>query len=248
MMLVSIPILRSSLIGLSWPIFVFLASPTLAFEALNDTGIVRCSDNTNDDFPCPLAGFPGQDAEFGRDATHRNHKDGHAGFSFTKLDSKGKTLPANATNWACVLDNVTGLVWEAKTSDGGLLDMTNLYQWYNPDPRTNGGYSGMRCAWGTCDTFSYAQAVNKMILCGKKNWRLPTKSELLSIVTYDREHQNPSVDINYFPNMQTAIYWTGSPGSFNAQNAMVVIFDSGRTSQAQKMSRYPVCLVSSGKN
>ena len=65
-----------------------------------------------------------QDCSHGRDTTHNDNSDGHAGFSYTKLDSNGKPLPDQTvdyatTPWACVKDNVTGLIWEVKTDDGG---------------------------------------------------------------------------------------------------------------------------------
>lgn len=76
--------------------------------------------------------FPGQDVDYGRDKTN-NDIDGHAGFNFTKIDSSGNVLPVVAANWSAVLDNVTGLMWENKTDDGGLHDKDNLYTWYDPD-------------------------------------------------------------------------------------------------------------------
>ena len=53
---------------------------------LNDTGITACGDASNNNLDCPVNDYHGQDAEYGRDATHNDDSDGHAGFSFTKLD------------------------------------------------------------------------------------------------------------------------------------------------------------------
>jgi len=91
-----------------------------ASATLNDTGITTCSNATQNGLPCPVAGFPGQDAEYGTN-----------GFNFTKLDTNGNALPASATNHVCVRDNVTGLTWEVKTNDGGLRDMNKTYTWDN---------------------------------------------------------------------------------------------------------------------
>ncbi|PQJ97486.1 hypothetical protein CXB77_00910 [Chromatium okenii] len=82
-----------------------LAIPTHA-DGLNDTGITTCSNATENGLPCPVADFPGQDAEFGSN-----------GFDFTKLDAAGNDLPATATDHTCVRDNVTGLIWQVKLSD-----------------------------------------------------------------------------------------------------------------------------------
>ena len=114
----------------------------LGLDIINDTGITACANATQNGLPCPVADFPGQDAEHGRDLTHPDPADGHAGFSFTKLDADGAPLPAAAPDWVCVRDNLTGLVWEVKSDDGGLRDKDWTYTWYNPDPATNGGSAG----------------------------------------------------------------------------------------------------------
>lgn len=227
--------------------------PAFALSPLNDTGFVNCYEYDDDyntkERPCPILDFPRQDGDLGRDVTNNNPTDGHAGFSFTKIGANGETLPASAKAWSCVRDNTTNLIWEVKTTDGGLRDMGWEYTWYNPDPYTNGGYAGARstvfCGSDGCDTLAYVRDVNKEGLCGATDWRLPTMSELLSIVTYDRG--NPSVDMDYFPNMQTALYWTSSPNAMNGQGAWVVIFDTGRTSIDYKMLSHPVLLVRDGK-
>lgn len=59
---------------------------------LNDTGITACGNEAQNGLPCPLATHPGQDGDYGRDATANDDRDGHAGFSFTKLDANGKPL------------------------------------------------------------------------------------------------------------------------------------------------------------
>jgi len=133
---------------------------------LNDTGITTCSNGSKRNLPCPLAGFPGQDAQYGRDKKYNKNTDGRAGFSFTKISNTGKALPASAEIWNCVKDNVTHLMWEGKTNDNGLHDMNWTYSWYNPDSKTNGGSAGYKnggeCVNTTsCDTYAYVKAVNK---------------------------------------------------------------------------------------
>jgi Fe-S cluster biogenesis protein NfuA len=86
--------------------------------ALNDTGINTCGNTATNNVPCPVAGFPGQDAEYGNNQ-----------FNFTKLDLYGAELAATATNHACVRDNVTGLIWEIKTKNSGSRDAHLLYTW-----------------------------------------------------------------------------------------------------------------------
>ena len=76
-------------------------------------------------------------ATHGRDALARAGQlqkvgGGEAGFDFTKLDANGNALPASATSWDCVRDNVTGLIWEVKTTSG-LRSWSNTYTWYDPN-------------------------------------------------------------------------------------------------------------------
>jgi len=176
---------------------------TEATHPLNDTGITHSLlDETCVD--------TAQDCGFGRDATDNDDADGHAGFSFTKLDSTGDDLAVSATSWDCVKDNVTGLIWEVKTNEGGLRDRDNTYTWYNPNPEINGGDPGTEhdkspainkpvCSVSDCDTSSYVEAVNSLpaALCGYRDWRMPWKWELMSIVDYGLGY--PAVDTNYFP-------------------------------------------------
>jgi len=137
-------------------------------------------------------------------------------FEFTKLDGQGQPL-ANQdaiytiTPWDCVRDEVTGLVWEVKTVDGGLRDQNHRYTWYNPDPEENGGAPGARdggdCGGGIrCDTRAYVAAVNRNGLCGANDWRLPTRAELRTIVDYQADF--PAIDTNYFANTIARSFWT----------------------------------------
>jgi len=61
------------------------ASTSLALNsvsaALNDTGITTCSNATQNGLPCPVAGFPGQDAEYGTNK-----------FDFIKLDANSNVI------------------------------------------------------------------------------------------------------------------------------------------------------------
>jgi hypothetical protein len=178
----------------------------------NDTGITTCSNATTNNLPCPVSNFPNQDAQSGRDFTNNDDLDGHAGFSFTKISNTGASLPVSAINWNCVKDNVTGLMWEVKTTDGGLHDQNHTYTWYETDGIKNGGDAGTPnggiCKGSRCDTNAYVKAVNAIGYCGFKDWRMPTRQELLSIVDFGTV--SSAIDINYFPNTQTYWFWSFS--------------------------------------
>ncbi len=97
--------------------------PVIQMVKLNDTGITWSGEypsGNNVDCTSTTITSP-QDCNQGRDATHNDDSDGHAGFSFTKLDANGTPLADQSvdyatTPWSCVQDNVTGLVWEVKTT------------------------------------------------------------------------------------------------------------------------------------
>jgi len=200
------------------------------YGRLNDTGWQKCSTNTGNGFACPLTDYPRQDSEYGRDVLASKGQllkigQGTAGFDYTKVANDGTDLPATtalgATTkaWACTRDNLTGLLWEVKTADGGLRDVYNTYSWYNPNSTTNGGFAGYQdngnCSGGiACDTDSYVKAVNANKLCGKTDWRMPTVEEMLSIFDYTRSPI--AINPTYFPNTQS--YWfftsTVAPGLF----------------------------------
>ncbi|MDF4421610.1 DUF1566 domain-containing protein [Vibrio parahaemolyticus] len=141
---------------------------------LNDTGATTWYDGRTFDATAPNSAYPGQDASYGRDALNQPGFDGHAGFTFTKLDAAGNALPSNEVHYRCILDNRTGLIWEMKETaqtlpslSGDALkkhlddhlkndtypyDMANImwqganykYYWYNTNDATNGGADGGR--------------------------------------------------------------------------------------------------------
>jgi hypothetical protein len=200
---------------------------------LNDTGITTCSNDTQNGQPCPISTHPNQDADNGRDVTVNDPSDGYAGFSFTKLDQNGIPLDNQSTDyattpWACVKDNVTGLIWEVKTDDAGLHDKDDTFVWYEPDNTKNGGSAGYQklsdvdsaandaiCSGYTagnvatyCNTHAYVARVNAAGWCGAKDWRMPTVNELSDIARFDRYQypatDAPAIETDFFPNTTSA--------------------------------------------
>ena len=214
-----------------------------ATNPLNDTGITwagEYSSGNNQDCTITGTNTSPQDCNQGRDADPLTNSDddGHAGFSFTKLDASGNTLAASATSWSCVQDNVTGLVWEVKTVDGGLHDKDARYNWYNTNSATNGGFDGFADDDGAicsgynvadsstfCNTQAFAARVNTQSLCGQTDWRVPDINELHSIVHQGKV--NPAIDTNYFPNTVSNWFWSSSPYASDSGYAWRLYFDYG---------------------
>ncbi|OUD14366.1 hypothetical protein TPSD3_08600 [Thioflexithrix psekupsensis] len=203
--------------------------PFTGTSKLNDTGITWGGNYpSGNNATCTGATVEMQDCSHGRDVTHNDPSDGHAGFSFTKISATGQALSAAATEWSCVQDNVTGLMWEVKqggngkVGDEGLHDADDRYNWYNTDPDTNGGADGYADDDGAicygyqkdnpdtyCNTQAYVARVNVAGYCGYKDWRMPNREELRSIVHYGR--RGPVIDADYFPNTRSSWYWSSSP-------------------------------------
>lgn len=210
---------------------------------LNDTGINFCATDLLIESNCQSAqlgewaNLP-QDAYEGRDALAEQKQLtkiglGEAGFDFTKIGSKGERLAITAKQWSCVLDNHTGLLWEAKTADAGLHDYNNRYTWYNPDTTINGNNVGLENDGK--NTLVYVQTVNQQALCGYKDWRLPTQEQLQSIVNYGRH--DPAIDSNYFPYTQSDAYWT-SESLANSILVAGVNFNYGTLENLYKNHRF----------
>ncbi len=235
----------------TWLVNVSDATQTASSGFLNDTGIAQCANDNTVFADCSAANLGGwfglnQDGETGRDflaikGTLSKTGAGDAGFDFTKISATGQKLPTTATEWSCVLDNHTGLLWEIKTNDGGVRDKDFIYTWYNPDVSTNGGTVGYEN--GGYNTQAFVQATNQQALCGYNDWRLPSKQELHSIL--DIGKFNPSVDSIYFPNTQADYYWTSSPVASNIDVAWVVSFSNGDDSTYGKQAGNHIRLVSS---
>ena len=76
----------------------------LCVGQLNDTAVTTCSNADTNGLPCNdtssgTDAYRGQDAEYGRDVTANDDRDGRAGFVFTKLGADGKPLAIQNGTW-----------------------------------------------------------------------------------------------------------------------------------------------------
>ena len=180
---------------------------------LNDTGLTQCLDGeyqwTTD---CAKSG---QDAAYGRDVSANDPDDGEAGFSFRKVCRSGEMagegscptdpkLGTGPDSWGCTYDDIRKLLWEVKTTSG--THYSRLYTNYGHDQHDNPS----DIAW-------LKAATNAETLCGHADWRLPSASELHSIVDYRMGTNGPTerqtyLDPTYFPNVTFSdSAWTNTP-------------------------------------
>lgn len=183
------------------------ASPALA--ALNDTGQITCVKGTR--FVTSCAGT-GQDAEHGRDVDVPRSKDGWSGFQFVKVCNSGSVAGkggclasaaqgAGPNDWGCTQDKVTGLMWEMKTTDGGLHDRNRQFN----DSLGHPASVDVQVA-----------AVNAAGLCGRQDWRRPTVDELFGLADFHEypDGSFPGIETQWFPDLPgagTPVFWSAIP-------------------------------------
>ena len=173
-----------------------------------DSGQTKCYDDEKE-IPCPS---PGEDY-YGQDGNYIINPR-----SYTKLDENGNELPDDATQWAMVRDNVTGFIWEVKTSRDGIADygnphdIDNVYTWYDSNPNNNGGDAGVLNDGKNTEEFIMRMNTSKF--GGFSSWRLPTLKELTSIHVIN---EDALFDNKFFPNLlsEYPYYWTSRTCSYD---------------------------------
>ena len=126
---------------------------------------------------------------------------------YVKIDKSGAELANSATEWSCVYDKDSGLIWEVKTNIEGNLHYNHAkYTWYMSNaPASHKGQLGqednlmnIESSQVLRNSEKFLQAVNSSALCGYRDWRLPEFEELKTIVK-TTSTKSPSIDTSFFP-------------------------------------------------
>ncbi|MFT6269571.1 MAG: hypothetical protein ACJAVV_002397 [Alphaproteobacteria bacterium] len=237
-------------------------------RVINDSGVTSFANETqlsmlhqND--------YPGQDASYGADRQTASGQvikvgEGEQGFDFTRLDNNGDAIENPSFVFACVRDNVTGLVWQVKENQdaNSLNNVDQTFTWYRE--ADNGNFAGDLNAGAfscnvqslACNTKAYVDEVNNEGLCGFFDWRLPELNDLQSIIHYGKSTL-PLVDSTFFPflgtsNGQPLWYWTrqsSADGVSNdiARNAWAYDMNTGTDGFLDKTLSQRVILVRAGR-
>lgn len=220
-------------------LFVDVSPKALGF--INDSGVGECYNNTQR-INCESDDFPAQDAELGRDS-YANRLDkvgkGNLAFDYTKLNQFADEVGDDSSDFTCIRDNVTGLVWEVKSVASGTVPNTSLrdgqnhYFWdVGNTTFTDTSTANSTCPDNTsCGVQSYINEVNDLDFCGGTNWRLPTYTELLGLIDYGKQGQSILIDEAFFPNMpsESALghlrYWTSQTAADGTSLSQAYIID-----------------------
>lgn len=211
-----------------------------------------------------------QDCKQGRDKTSANNNDGLAGFSYQKIDRLGQKLPSSADQWHCVLDTVSGLMWESKKSPNNVKNNSSIkvsagprssddqFTWYSSQSNNNAGKighwnkQGQDCSGYTkgkpttfCHTEQFVSRTNKQGLCGHNDWKIPSRSQLTSLINFG--HTQPAIDTRYFPNTHNGFYWSSTPVSNRETDAWAQSFEFGFVSPIRRTDKLYVRLVRENK-
>jgi uncharacterized repeat protein (TIGR01451 family) len=139
-----------------------------------------------------------------------------AGFTLT---ADGFTNNGDGT----VTDDNTGLIWQACT----------VGQTFN---NSTGGCDGK------AETYQYEEAMKLTSdFRGQTDWRVPTISELNSIVDFKTTY--PSINKSLFPSTSATSFWSSSVYTNGSNAAWIVDFSNGKDDGDMKYNNYAVRLV-----
>jgi hypothetical protein len=151
----------------------------------------------------------------------------------------------------CVKDNVTGMIWEGKTT-GGARSGSNTYTNYDDVTQaqfwTGSAFVNPTLAQVNAanNTVGYKNTVNGLGLCGSGAWRMPTSAELSVLFTASGGYGS-STQTTWLPNTGGGAFWSSSPYVGYAGYAWVVNFSYGVVVSYYRNDSYYVRLVRAGQ-
>lgn len=124
-----------------------------------------------------------------------------------KVDATGKILSAWGGPWKCVYDSKTQLLWEVKSYAEDIHDHQCSFSWFIEGEGAK--------ARGDCflkgeasDTQELIDLANRHRYCGTDGWRLPSESELKTLIIEQPKPGEPFIATDYFPFSKRGPYWT----------------------------------------
>lgn len=128
-------------------------------------------------------------------------------------------------------------------NDGTVTDTRTKLMWQ----KCSLGQGGAQCDVDTAKKYTWtsalnaAQEANKVWLLGFNDWRLPSITELRTLV---EEVCLPTINNSLFPNTQSDSYWSSSPFAHTGRSsAWFISFTSGYEDHFSKSGDYHVRLV-----
>jgi hypothetical protein len=170
--------------------------------------------------------------------------------SYVKYDINGRSLGDSNEQWACVQDTKNGLMWEVKSKDDAMRKPDNLYSWFDPEDKALPGVTdGGRCKGDAdCDTHAYVEVMNKKNFCGHSDWRLPTREEMMALVSSGDGKNKVKINSSYFPQALPSWYWTAESNRSRPEFAWYVYFKNGMSLNDLKENPKHIRLVRSGSS
>jgi hypothetical protein len=144
-----------------------------------------------------------------------------------------------------VTDDVTGLMWDqcswGQTYNAGAASGKCAGSGSSPD------YNASIQNWS--NALGVVVTANNQNWRGHNDWRLPNRTELVSLVNYATYTAGqPVIDGNYFPNTPTSFFWSSTVYAPDPALAWGVSFDGGNAIADAQSSVNRVRLVRSGQS
>lgn len=136
-------------------------------------------------------------------------------------------------------------------ADGTVKDKATGLHWR----QCQDGLSGAGCSDGSAVAYTWQEALNRVAavnqagFAGYKDWRLPNRNELASIVDYS--DNKPALDRTVFTGFTagaaTPSFWTSTPFSADGQLIWAVDFNDGYVAMRDRLTSLPLLLVRAGQ-